>query len=293
MSKWISSENLYNMAKDIKRYVENNGKIPYKFSYGGIEFTFNEMQDLMVYAVLYRNVGVKAETHKWCQNAHGDSINENIYTNDFLDQCKRVRNYILTNNQVPNYVTTVKSKKRVNIDLFTYCMAKVVVWYHEHGGELPNYCNYDSRALSGKGSQSTNYSQDILNYFSNKFGRPSSIDDALAKIKGRGYGYYYDDVYSNKQSIDRMRNGQGVNCTDACHVFWHIGKALGYDVRAIHVMCRGGDGHVRLQFYKSQYGWFNRDPAAVLDGECVECIWCGNGEYRATNPQWFLNNVNR
>ena len=136
------------------------------------------------------------------------------------------------------------------------------------------------------------YSEEILEYFESKFGEMSCIDDCLEAIQGNGYGYYYDDQYSNYTSINRMANGQGVNCTDSCQVFWHLGKALGYDVRCLHIGCSGGDGHVRLQFNKGD-GWFNRDPASVLNGNSISSIWCSSGTLWATNPSWFLENVNR
>ena len=146
MAKQISNANIYNMAKDFKEYVEKNAKVPYKLTYGGVEFTTNEMQDIMTYCLLNLNSGVKADTYKWCTNANGDNIVENIYKDDYLDQAKRVRNYILTKKQVPNNVTTLKSKKRVNIDLYTYCIAKILVFNKEHG-QLPNYCTYDFNVL--------------------------------------------------------------------------------------------------------------------------------------------------
>jgi hypothetical protein len=140
--------------------------------------------------------------------------------------------------------------------------------------------------------QPTNYSQEILQYFQSKFGNMTCIDDCLEAIQGNGYGYYYDDQYSNKESINRMANGYGVNCTDSCHVFWHLGKALGYDVKCLHIGCSGGDGHVRLQFNRGE-GWFNRDPAAVLNGNSITSIWCSNGTLWDTNPDWFMENLNR
>ena len=136
------------------------------------------------------------------------------------------------------------------------------------------------------------YSQEILEYFETKFGNMTCIDDCLEAIQGNGYGYYYDDQYSNKESINRMANGYGVNCTDSCHVFWHLGKALGYDVKCLHIGCSGGDGHVRLQFNRGD-GWFNRDPAAVLNGNSITSIWCSNGTLWDTNPSWFMENLNR
>ena len=299
MSKRIVRDDVLKMAQDFKDYVEAGKGIPYKLTYHNIEYFTPEMIYAFIYCLYHLKSNFDIPTPiQWCKEAKGDNIVENVYTDDYKKQAMNVYNYIHKNKQIPNYVTTIKSKKRVNIDLFGYCMAKVLVWYHEHGGELPNYCTYDSRALSGKGSQPTNYSQDILNYFSNKFGRPSSIDDALAKVQNKGYGYYYDDKLSNKQSIDGLaiRGGTKPNCTDIHHVFWHIGKALGYDVRAVHVKCRGGDGHVRLDFKhptRSNNQWFSRDASAVADGECVECIWCGNGALLAYNPSWFMQNLER
>lgn len=292
MTKFISNSNIYKMAEDYRAYVETNHKVPYKATYGNVEFYTMEMQDIMTYCLLNLTNNCNVGDTGWCSNANGDTINENILKDDYLDQARRVHEYVLKYGKMPNYVTTLKSKKKVNIDLYSYCIAKILVFV-KNNKQLPNYCNYNSDALKENVNPDRNYSEQIFDYFVSKFGSVSTIDGALAKIKGRGYGYYYDDAYSNKQSIDRMKNGQGVNCTDSAQVFWHIGKALGYDARAIHVKCRGGDGHVRLQFYKRDYGWFNRDPAAVLDGECVECIWCGNGTYLATNPQWFLNNLYR
>lgn len=146
--------------------------------------------------------------------------------------------------------------------------------------------------------QPKSYSQQILEAFEAKFGSVSTIDGALAKVCDWGYAYYYDDRYSNLESINRIYRGLGINCTDACHLFWHIGKALGYDVRCIHVGCRGGDGHVRLQFrHPSRTGgaWINRDPAAVLsdNGQGVTYCWCLDGTTWAIDPSWFLENLYR
>ena len=146
--------------------------------------------------------------------------------------------------------------------------------------------------------QPKSYSQQILEAFEAKFGSVSTIDGALAKVCDWGYAYYYDDRYSNLESINRIYRGLGINCTDACHLFWHIAKALGYDVRCIHVGCRGGDGHVRLQFkHPSRTGgqWINRDPAAVLsaNGQGVSYCWCLDGTTWAVNPSWFLENLYR
>ena len=137
------------------------------------------------------------------------------------------------------------------------------------------------------------YSDEILEYFESKFGEMSCIDDCLEAIQGNGYGYYYDDAYTNYTSINRMANGSGVNCTDSCHVFWHLAVALGYRVEVLHIQCQGGDGHVRLELEREGTGTFYRDPAACLDGYSIDYNWCSNGYTIAVNPDWFFENLYR
>lgn len=137
------------------------------------------------------------------------------------------------------------------------------------------------------------YSQEILEYFESKFGEMTCIDDCLEAIQGNGYGYYYDDAYTNYTSINRMANGSGVNCTDSCHVFWHLAVALGYRVEVLHIQCSGGDGHVRLELEREGTGTFYRDPAACLDGNDISYNWCTSGYTIAVNPDWFFENLYR
>lgn len=296
MTKNISNKNVYQMARDYKKYVENYGGVPYKFTYGGVEFTTNEMQDIMTYVLLHLDSGVRADAPKWCSKAHGDNIVENIYKEDYLNQAERVHNYIIKNKQVPNNVKTVKSKKTVNIDLFTYAVAKTLVYYQDHK-QLPNYTSYDYRSLNTKSPAKT-YTQEIFDYFCSKFGKVTTIDGALAKIRNKGYGFYFSDKLTNKQVVDGLAgNGQKPNCVDIHQLFWHIGKALGYEVRAVYVYCTTSKvDHIRMDFKhpKNTNGqWIHRDASAVADGECVECIWCGNGDLLGYNPSWFTNLVNK
>lgn len=298
MAKKITNANIYKCAEEVKKYVES-GKttLPYSLTYDKTVYYWYDMLYAFAYAVNHLTSDCNIPYLKSPSSPTiGDSINEQIKKDDFLKQASNIVSFVSKNsNQLPNYVTTIKSKKRANAYLYGYCFAKILVYYKNHSKTLPLQCLYNSSNIKTSSTSTTkSYPQQILEYFESKFGKVTTIDGALAKIKGRKYGYYYDDQYTNKQSIDRMYNKQGVNCTDSCQVFWNIGKALGYDVRCIHVKCKGGDGHVKLQFKNSKYpNWFERDPASILDGSCVECRWCNNGTVLSYNPQWFLNNVNR
>lgn len=432
MVKKISKNNVFQLAHDFKDYIDINQKIPYKFTYDGIDYFTKDVTYIFVYGLYHLKSDIEIPEIKWAKEAKGDLIKEKITLEDYKKQALNVYNQIQKTKQVPDYILT-ESGKKVNIDLFTYCMAKVLAYYDWYGS-LPKTCEYDyrvfsksfasldslsiiarkvkeyveknyeipselngfrhgeytylfckvlitsarmlerkgvgmaknpsgdtlamdiyktnylnlakklvdyvetnkqlpnyittgsikikanlyeymfakildyyyyNRELPGKVYINSNafvkpqpkktYSEEIFDYFVSKFGRPSSIDDALDKIQCNGYGFYYDDYMTNKQTIDALARsgGEKPNCTDVHQMLWHIAKVLGYDVRAIHVWCNTSNvGHVRLDFNKGN-GWFSRDGAAVIDCECIECVWCRNGDHLATNPYWFTSNLNR
>lgn len=282
----ITRKELYDIAGKLKEYVEKNYSVPSEIN----NLRHGAYTYLLCQATFKGNSSFPIKAVGMANKPVGDNLNHKIYKSDYIALAKKIVAYVDANGKLPNYATW--NGRRIHEHLYEYMFAKIIDYYYWNR-QLPAYVVVNSDALV-KPTPKKTYSEEIFDYFSYKFGKPTSIDNALAKIKGRGYGFYYDDSYTNKQTIDRIRNGQGVNCTDVHQMLWHIGKVLGYDVRAVHVWCRTSNvGHVRLDFKKGSSGWFSRDGASVLDGECVECIWCANGDILAYNPSWFLSNVNR
>ena len=226
------------------------------------------------------------------QQPHGDYLSRQITMNDCLDCCKLLVKYVETNKRMPNYIAWKNFK--ISPALFTEVLSRVLIYLDTHK-TLPKYANINSKVFN----EETETVNEVYSYFVKVFGTfDNTIDGALRKIAGKGYGYYYDDVYSNKESINRMKTGQGVNCTDSCQVFYNImlqliklGKYK--KVECLHVKCSGGDGHVRLRITLNDGSYIYRDPAAVLDSGNITHNWCSNGTLLAVNPGWFLNNINR
>ena len=280
------------MAKTVKSYFVANKTYPKSVLVKGTQYSMLDVTYLMNSFVAYPQKDIPQMKVGGASNPNGDRCNRKVIKSVYQDMAKRCNQYIKQNGKLPNYVTILGTQK-CSIILWMFQLSKIVSAYN---GKLPDNVLINSQDLVKPTPKPTPIQDEVYSYFVKVFGKVSTIDGALSKIQGNGYGYYYDDRYTNKQSIDRMHDGLGVNCTDSCHVFYHIGKALGYDVRAIHILCSGGDGHIRLQFRhtKNTGGeWINRDPAAVLNGNDVSSIWCANGTYLATNPDWFLENLNR
>lgn len=289
-------ETLAKIAKTIKKSVETEYKIPSKID-AGVGYTYSEAAYVLAEAIIKPGEEVKRKAGVGkAPNPKGTAISRTIDKTAYTNLAKNLISYINKEGRLPNYLTYAgyQIRPKVYIDAF----ARVVNYYYVNQ-RMPSKVNMNSRAFTAPTkTTATNTSKDeVFTYFVKKFGNVTTIDGALKKVQSRGYGYYYDDVYSNKTAIDRMYSKSGINCTDSCQVFWHIAKALGYEVKCLHVQCSSG-GHVRLKLRHSKHtegNWINRDPACVLsnNGKPLTAIWCENAPLNATNPSWFLANVNR
>ena len=277
-----SYNTIVSKAKSIKNNVEK-------------KYTLGESTGWSYYiakAILTPKKAVKKITITKADNPTGDYFSRQITQSQYTDMAKRLIKYVEKQGKLPNYITVANMKMRVRD--YTYMFSRILVYYNTNT-KLPNYANVNSKAFT-KPSETTNT---VYDYFVKVFGNfGDTIDGALTKISNRGYGYYYDDVYSNKQSIDRMKNKQGVNCTDSCQVFYNIMTALIQKgkykkVECLHVKCSGGDGHVRLRITKNDGTTFLRDPACTLSSGGT-CNWCtSNYTLLAINPSWFMANLSR
>ena len=169
-------------------------------------------------------------------------------------------------------------------------MANRVSAYEVTNNVSPRYVTVrESAPVSDKNTE-------ILKYFQNKFGvKLTDFDSFLTAIQGRGYSGYFNSKYSTKKSIDRMKNKQGVNCTDSSQVGYVIALALGYEVQFVHVKCSSGTGHVRLRLkhpVNTEGTWIYRDPAAVLNGNGIRSNWCtSNYTLLAYDPAWVMTDI--
>ena len=74
-------------------------------------------------------------------------------------------------------------------------------------------------------------------------------------------------------------------------------KKRGYEIEVLHVLCSGGDGHVRCRVRHPEYTdneWIYRDIACVASNGNIYCNWCtSNYTLLDVNPDWFMENLNR
>lgn len=236
----------------------------------------------------------RIKTLKEAPNPTGNYISRQIKKDKYLEMAKYLIWFAEKKGRLPNYIE-YKEGKRLSQKVYTLMFADIINYYNKKG-KLPNEINVNSKRFV-KPTEPENV---VYAYFKKVFGDfGDTIDGALSKIDGNGYAGYYDDVYSNKTSIDRMRDGDGINCTDSCHVFYNImleliKKGKYKKVECLHVRCSSGTGHVRLRITMNDGTRILRDPASVLNGNGVTSNWCtSNFELWDIDPEWFLENLNR
>ena len=190
---------------------------------------------------------------------------------------------------LPAYVTCSDNKTKLYTNTFVD-MANRVSAYEVLNKQSP-------RIVYIKGENKVSTSTPTLDYFESKFGKCEYIDDAMSKIQGRGYAYYYNSVYNTNTTINRIANRQGVNCTDSAQLFYRLAYDMNnkygrkYEVQFVHVFCQSGTGHIRLRLKSNGGSWFYRDPSACLDGNGITYNWCSNGTVNAYNPSWIFSDL--
>ena len=130
-------------AKEVKAFVEKNKKLP--------KFCTICNQEVSIYTASYlfakllenrKATDIKVITIQSPKSVSKAKINEKITTPDYNDMVKRFVKYCETNKKVPSYVTSVKSKIKVDYDLFVYCICKIIVYCFNNSNTLPLYCEF-------------------------------------------------------------------------------------------------------------------------------------------------------
>lgn len=231
---------------------------------------------------------VKKITIKDASNPNGTHISRQIAKADITDICKRLIKWVEAKKQLPNYVSY--KNYQINPRLLCELLSRVLINFDKNGKLAKEY-NINSKCFI----KPTETENKVYDGFVKKTGKKfTTIDDLLAYVKAHGrYIFEFDDVRSNAQVTSCMCG----NCTDWLQWLWNMAKAMGYDVKCIHVKCKqSGTGHVFGKFkHKKNTGgnWITRDPASVANGGAITSVWCSDGYVQAVNPDWFLENLNR
>ena len=282
MSSYTYKE-IVKKAKDCKTNVEKEYKLGVS-----TKWTYYFCQ-----AILKPKTDISKVSFEKAPKPSGTYISRQMSQSDYVKLAKTFVNFVKEHKRLPNYLAW--GAYHIRPSLYTYMFARVLVFY-DVNNRFASQVTLNSKCFT-KPIETKN---EVYNYFCKVFNNNKkvlSIDEALKLIEGRSYAYYYDDKYTNKQTIDRLKKGLGVNCTDVTAMLYNIVEQLIVlkkykKVECIHVACESG-GHVKLRITLLDGTKIIRDGACVIsnNGKGIKCNWCTNTG--VSNPKWFMDNLYR
>ena len=156
-----SVANIMAAATKVRNYVNSYKRLPETVTVGSYKISIEEFSYLMSESIVGLNKGsissVKILEGIQDVESGGDSMNAKIYKEQYVDLANRAMTYI-QNNKVPARYAAAYSSSNSKIgnagfDLYTYCFAKILVFY-DANKYLPNYCTFES-SVFGSSSDSS------------------------------------------------------------------------------------------------------------------------------------------
>lgn len=139
----MKSSTIQEIASKIKAYVEKNHKFPKTVTVDGKSYNYGVCAYYLTEYIKNGGKDVATKSVKNNSSPVGDTINEKVSKSDYIDQVKRVSQFIKQNGSIPNYVTTQKSKKKARPRDYIYSFARIVVFHQAHN-QFPSTCQYKS-----------------------------------------------------------------------------------------------------------------------------------------------------
>jgi hypothetical protein len=211
---------------------------------------------------------------------------------EYQDMMRRVTEFASTHEgRLPNYVDY--KQLRIPKEEYLDAQRRVEAFPATHSGRLPRTVKVTGTPLTMPLSDKTNFLRSMADAVGSKF---NSFTELYNLIKGRGYGYYYNDRYSQADAVARLKSRAGLNCSDICQLMAQSGKDMGYTVRFVHVICLSGTGHIQIDIKGREFGdkWKRCDPAAALKSSYfLGNLWCSSGRVISYDDAWLISDDGR
>ena len=138
----ITQKNIINEAKEIKKFIEQNKKLPSFCTINNNQYSIYTTAYLITRAI--SNLKTENFSVKNIQQSNqyfSSKINETCSKATYMDMIERFNEYCSKNNRVPAFIITIKNK--ADFTSFVYASCKILNYYHNNKA-LPKTCLFSS-----------------------------------------------------------------------------------------------------------------------------------------------------
>lgn len=202
----VKTSSLLNEAKEIKNFVEKNGALPKTCTLNsGQVFDIYNMSFMLASVVLNTRVDLwnfDVGIGRYSIHRFEDKIsNVKVGNSRYMDMVSRFVAYSRKNGRVPSNIMVSGEVGSASFELFTYCLAKIVAFYHEKH-TLPSYCLFNKKDLQPKQKASTKQKKTTN----------SSTSNNAKKIKSTCENPYTSTPHYTTTGCNRLGQCTGYYC---------------------------------------------------------------------------------
>ncbi len=158
----FSIKEIETAATNVKAFVAKNKKLPNTVTVGSKTLKISEFSYLASKAISNLNSNNKKDITLLSGISNGGSsaysLKSTVYKAQYVDLAKGVASTIESKKVPPSYVAVKDSSKKTvgnaNFDLYTFAFSKILD-FHKSKSYLPNYCTFESSAITTTISQKT------------------------------------------------------------------------------------------------------------------------------------------
>lgn len=221
-----------------------------------------------------------------------DNLKQGIFVKEeYKDWNRRALTYMNDKQVMPNFIRS----KLGEISPFSYMdMVSRILSFYGDFGNLPSFVKTQRELAPKPTPEDTGFLAELKRALGRGF---NSASELWNLVRGYPYSYYYNSRYTEPQRLERIRNKQGMNCTDWSLVLYKALKLMGYTVQAVRglVRCSSGNiGHVWLEIMGKEFrNWvyYDSTTATSQKGNINRLVCPLVQGSRTYNPNWFMELV--
>lgn len=212
-----------------------------------------------------------------------------INMTEYKEMVTAIKHFKTLYSRYPNYYTF--KNRAVRIDKKDYNDAiNRVANFEKQNKRLPQFVIINNEYKVGTGQLTPQIPKPkIWLDMEDSIGKFNTIREFYNQLGKKKYKYYYNDVYPQKVSLQRLKKNSGLNCADISQLVYSVLGAMGYKATYWRGKFNCG-GHIWVTYNTDKHNVNVFDGAAAFKGiKLGQWLCSGTPIELVKNPAWLLS----